>query len=508
MSETPRHATGTDAGNFSIAVFPFLKTSGPAVLGGMTFRSTDDTDGLPADQARAVRDVAAMLFLQGDYRIRSASYAVVPRIDTNDPGQQLDALARAQAVVAYWYAGPRHETGNLFLSSEHASLSLFTPGPVIASLARPNHHVDAVNDAPTVDPNVGGTIEGFSGIYNFRHHFWAARGSRLYGPLPQLTLNISQDLRFDLDRARTGRADYRGLHELLHHPDGAVAKRVFAALRWFNAANSESSDEASELVDLSIAFETLLQLPKDEKTSRLADAVSLLLGRTARLEAWVQQFYDARSRVAHEGRADQLHFVARRNGDKSKDATYQTLISYGRVVFQLCLGTILAGARLAERARLEEKFVTNQERFEQACKLLGDSTLGPDVRLDRLSALATAIQEYRFVPESGLRAEAMLGACRNAARCWLDCDPGLLSDARERLEKLAGAARNDDHFHAMEALAHVSDLMRDGHLRAETDGTRAARDLIDAVWMYVFQHYFWLKQRRERDVGPPAPSTT
>lgn len=37
---------------YSVVVFPLLKTSEPARLGSLEFRSTEDLGGLPEDQAR------------------------------------------------------------------------------------------------------------------------------------------------------------------------------------------------------------------------------------------------------------------------------------------------------------------------------------------------------------------------------------------------------------------------------------------------------------------------
>ena len=37
--------------------------------------------------------------------------------------------------------------------------------------------------------------------------------------------------------------------------------------------------------------------------------------------------------------------------------------------FQLCVGTVLFRAQLAEQVNLEEKFITNQQRFELVCKI-------------------------------------------------------------------------------------------------------------------------------------------
>lgn len=56
-----------------IAIFPFLKTSQQVRLGSSTFKSTDDTTGLSDEDAAHVREVAQMLFLKDDLRIRSVS---------------------------------------------------------------------------------------------------------------------------------------------------------------------------------------------------------------------------------------------------------------------------------------------------------------------------------------------------------------------------------------------------------------------------------------------------
>ena len=65
----------------AIAVFPFLKTTDAIQLGSFSFRSTDDTSDLEKDNAANVREIADMLFLKDDLRVRSASYAMLPPLD-------------------------------------------------------------------------------------------------------------------------------------------------------------------------------------------------------------------------------------------------------------------------------------------------------------------------------------------------------------------------------------------------------------------------------------------
>jgi hypothetical protein len=491
--------------NYSFAVFPFLKTRDAVSIGHLTFRSTDTTDGLTAEQAVCMNEIASMLFLQDNLRIRSASYAIVPFIDLNNQPDDVEDLMNVQAVVAYCYASPRHAFGDLFLSSEHASMAIFTPGRVSVYLLRPDFHVDAVEPLSDLVADHRNEVEGYVGLYNFRHYFWVAKGSRLYGPKPHLTLNHSQDLGFDFDRMMAARADYRLLSELLHKPDTQTSLRVFTAVRWFNAANNEANDHVAAIVNLSIAFEALLSLPADEKTDRLTDAISLLLGRIPRLDIWARQFYDARSRIVHEGHAQQLRFVAKDSRKGSEGPLYQSLLSYGRQVFQLCLGTLLVGAELADRAGLAETLVTNQERFQKICKLLADQETPTSERLERIAPLVSAMQQYRFVPENNLQMETMIGAVRLAAKAFLEQNETISQELQEHLERLITAKRTADHLQELDALQALDSILHNQYVLAETIGGQAVRDLVEVVWGYVFTHYFWLKKRLT-DKTPSASS--
>jgi hypothetical protein len=422
---------------FSIVVFPFLKTSGSVLIGGLNFRSTDETRDLPADQAAAVSEVAEMLFLMDDLRIKSASYAVVPFGDVIYRPVERSHLSNVQAAVAYLYTSPHEGFGNPFLSSEHASLVIFSPERVEIILVRPDFHVELPGDRERPAANKFGQVPGYGGLYNFRHHFWVTRGSRVYGPTPNLTLNYVQDLSRDVIMAASGRPDYQFLLRIVGKAETANSIRALTAVRWFNAANREANDDDAAIVNLAIAFEALLGLPQSEKTDRFVDAIALLLGRTPRLNAWAQQFYDARSRVAHEGRGQNLRFIVPDSTKGGSGSYYQSLLAYGRQIFQLCLGTLLVGAQLAEQAGLEEKLMTNQERFAKICKVLADENVAAPERLVRVEALVSAVERYRFVGESGLTLESMIGTTKLAAKAMLGSDGSLSEEAKQAIGRLA-----------------------------------------------------------------------
>ena len=127
--------TDTD---FAVAIFPFLKTSLPVRIGGYSFRSTEDVEGLPPHQAKAIGELAQMLFAQDDLRVKSASYAILPALEVHSGDRRLGQLAHLRDVVAYLYAAPHDVFENVFLSPEETSLVLFTPGRVSVFLTRPH----------------------------------------------------------------------------------------------------------------------------------------------------------------------------------------------------------------------------------------------------------------------------------------------------------------------------------------------------------------------------------
>jgi hypothetical protein len=481
----------TNQKDYSFVIFPFLKTYAKVQIGNLIFRPTNDTEDLTHEQVVCLNEIADMLFLQDDYRIKSASYAVTS-IDrqTND----IEHLKNVQAFVAYCYASPRHEFGDIFLSSEHASMVIFTPGNVPIFFVRPDFHVEAVQPISELVPDHRHEVPGYVGVYNFQHSFWAVKGSRVYGPTPRLTLNISQDLSRDLGHTWQTRTDYRLLSDLLRKPPTEMSSRIFTAVQWFNAANKEANDDAEEILNLSIAFEALLDLPVSEKTERFTDAISLLLGRTPRLDIWARQFYDARSQVVHEGRAQRLRFAATDSRKSGEGHLYQSLVSYGRRVFQLCLGILLAGAELAEEAGLAETLVTNEERFQKICRLLAGKNTSAIDRLEQIAPIVSVIEQYRYIQEDNLQIETMLSAVRHGAESLLESGETISQEVREHLETLIAAKRTNGHLERLDALQALDNIMENGTVATGMVGEKIVGHLVKLVWGYLFMHHHWLKK--------------
>jgi hypothetical protein len=107
---------------YSFAIFPFLKTRRPVSIGGYTFRSTDDKSGLNESQAKHLEEIAAMMFLQDGFRIRSGSYALVPHLTLERSYKSIEEeLERLQSVIAYCYSSPNETSGRPFFAFERKS---------------------------------------------------------------------------------------------------------------------------------------------------------------------------------------------------------------------------------------------------------------------------------------------------------------------------------------------------------------------------------------------------
>ncbi len=490
MTLRPGEAPGS-----AIAVFPFLKTGRPIRLGAFTFRSTDDTEGLEEQDSAHVREIAEMLFLQDDLRVRCCSYALLPPLDLDRDEQCLSDLQQVQAIVAYCYSAPRHTFGDIFFHFEQASLAIFSPEPISIFLVRPEHGVVPVNENSSLVPDQWHRVLGYRGTYNFQHPFWVAKGSRLYPPVPHISLNISQDLSSDLESCFADESKHHLLSQLLGHPLTATKERVLTAVTWYNRANALSNDESSSILDLAVAFEALLGLPRDAKTNRFIDAVHLLLGRVSRLDVWAQQFYEARSQVAHEGKTHQFRFMPIGKSRRG-ESLYQSLLSYGRQIFQLSVSTLLFSDHLASREGLQDMLVTNQERFESICEILDDETLPIVERFAAVEPPLSLISEFRYVGETTLSIDTMIGAAKRAAASLLQGGVQLEPVLRQRIENLATVKRSADWYEELTAVRALADLT------TSTTENRTPADitlrLVEVIWHYTFMHYFWLEEQRRR----------
>ena len=450
----------------------------------------------PDDQRGAVRDVAEMLFLKDDLKIASATYAILPPVDIDRKGAEVDHLADIRAIVAYGYSSPHDIFDNILLSPEEVSLVLLTPGEVSSFLVYPEHHTIPL--AGSLDRRVPvderHMVHGYSGLYNFTQPLWVARGSRLYPPTPQATLNISQDMAHDFVEDRRGRSGVGDLLRLLNSPAHPARARAFTALRWYNHANESAAGPDRALLNLAVVFEALFNLPENAKSERLADAISLILGRTDRIQDWATQFYAARSRVAHEGAAGEPHYRPAGRQKAAPEERFGSLMLSGRAIFQACMSTFLFGMAAAEAARLGEKLVSNAERFTRLCALLDQGSDDPGQLLATAAPIVREIEYHRFVSSTSVEFDLMLGALGRAAAALLLLAPLQTGALEEPLRLSALPRQGRDLVTRLDAVRQLVEAFEAADGSSLTEQEKVVHILSQEVWRATFQSYYALKR--------------
>jgi len=492
--------------NYLFAFFPYLQTSEPVRYRRLVIRSTDDLADIPTDAARHLEILRSMFFLRENLRIQKMSYTYHISEDNEiETSQFVQQLLEFQALVCFIYSSPHHTYGDPFLNYEHSSFYLLRPKRFSKYLVFNDHNVDLLVNEEQFEVDERGEIEGYEGQLNNKSHFWVTKKNHIFPPATHMRLNISQDLKSDFD--------YRSRHSLRYQPvvdyfatrevGNSLGQRVLTAITWYNRSLKMGIDEEVALVNLAIAFESLLDLEQGEKvTDRFKEAVRLLLGGFPRLDSWLTQFYDARSEIVHEGKSQNLMFVATDNPKKRPDElVYRSLVSYGRQIFQVCVVTILTGARISEQLRLSSMLVTNQQRFERICQTLSKGEGTADERILAVSQDVNEIETYRFVSEKGLTVNQLIGTTKLLVQQFLDTTPDLSPELITQMKDFI-STKSDQHYEALSLLREILnsfERLPSTQPISSTDAQVTVKSLMESVWHYVFMYYFQLKRKQTEE---------
>jgi len=487
---------------YTFAFFPYLKTSGLVHYRGLTIKGSDDSADLPSDAIRHLETLRAMFFMRDHLRIKKMSYVFHASSDEFTSSEFTQQLLEFQALVRFIYSTPHRTFGDPLLRYEHATLYLLQPKDVSKYRLVSDHNVEILPEAQSLEFDSRSETEGYEGRLNNESYFWVTRGSRIFPPAVRLWLNISQDLSVDFNYHLSRSRLYGPIVEYFatRETNDKLGERILTALTWYNRSIGIDIDESVALVNLAIAFESLLDLEAGGKvTARFKEAVGLLVGDVPRLDSWLKQFYEARSQIVHEGRSASLMFVATdepKKPYKSPELEYRSLVSYGRQVFQVCVATILTGAQIAERLKLASLLVTNQQRLERICQMLSKRDEAPTDRIVAASQDVRDIETYRFVAEKGLKVEQLIGAAKLMVQQYLDSAPDESSELIGRMKEFA-AVDSNDHYGALSLLKEVRDDIESGGIARPSspiDLRSIVASLIDSVWHYTFMYYFQLER--------------
>jgi hypothetical protein len=449
---------------------PYLKTSASCRVRGVDFRNANDTAGLEPNEVKDINALSRMFYVPQGGRIAEPTYAVLRRDAHTSLEQALQTFREAQLLIGYLYGAPKSPPSyqdDTFLRAECWSAYTFAPDDMIpAALATMTRDHD--DGRLVTDPEAPPTAEGFSqGYVGFRDGLvplWVVNESQIYPEVPNVCLNISQELNSDVSRFCQSVTNWP-LAELLRGTSLSAdnSKRVFTSLLWHSRSCRTTADPVEKLISLAIALETLLALAKGERlTSRFKEAVTTLIGPVPRLDDWLEQFYDARSGVVHEGEPDSLFF--RIPGPSKSFLPHRNLIVYGRRIFRICLNAALSGMLLAKRTGLPTLLIHNDERLSEICIRL-TSTDEPERRLKSVERLIEELHECETLTlgvklEESL--EKLVGAMKLMVQTYEENSLPTVTDLDKNLQTIKDSNdRNpDDLIKGAEAARKATELLR------------------------------------------------
>jgi uncharacterized protein (UPF0335 family) len=438
--------------------FPYLRTSERISIQGLDLCNCRDLERLAPDASKAIQTLAPMFCLHDGTPIQDVTY-VVP----DDPGEKeaeqektAERLQRVQTLLAYIYTTPQR-WGETALTAEHASFFLFRPEQVPILLATPGRARDSEGK---LIPGSGGTGSepGYHGLRDWECPFWVIDRCKIYPEFPFFWQHESQDI------SRNGQEFFsserhRALSVLLHPNPPLptnVLELVYTSMRWYVASCRNRNNEPEAIVSLSIALESLLHVRHgDRLTERFKDAVLTVIGPVPRLEEWIEQFYNARSKIVHEGRHHHLVFFVPKppspKRPKKEDAdgaiVHGRLLAYGRRIYRMCLSTILTGARLAAEEKLADLFVNNKERLKNICATLSQKGKPSLTAIGEASADMRGLAEFSENPleelVKGVDAKELWGAAKLVLQHTEKCVTALSSEEKEVIAEALHASGFD-----------------------------------------------------------------
>jgi len=341
-------------------------------------------------------------------------------------------------------------------------------------------------------------------VLNNKSYLWVTDDSRIFPPAVSLWLNIFQDLGAEFNHRLADSDIYRPVIEYFatQNSDMVFRQRILTALSWYNKSIRIDIDESEALVNLAIAFESLLDLERGNNlTTRFKEAVGLLAGDIGRLDSWLTQFYNARSDIVHKGQSRHLMFIS--TNDPKKDIgklelEYRSLVSYGRQIFRVCAATILTGAKLANKLNLPSLLITNQERFERIYQALTEKDRDPGDRILATNQDVYDIENYRFVPEKGLKIDLLISVAKLMIKRYLETNPDIDAGLTAQMQLLT-STKSSDHHTALSLINSIQDSMKQNR-GFETDIQSDLRSivaaLLESIWGYTFMYFYYLEDKK------------
>ena len=348
------------------AVLPYVKTKDPFYVAGVSFRNSQNTQGLTDDETENLKSIISLFYLADDNPITEVTYAVI-RLSSNheEANKQVQQLRAAHTILSYIVTRDDYD------SYEQTMLYLLVPAEVFDDKS---------------------FVPGYSVTVNWLYWVEIPRGRRIYPPQPYPVAFIPQgwnlsDIPQQLESRRYAFYGLEGFvkGEILDKPEQRDRyDTLLQAMSWYNRSFSQFITGEERIVHIAIAFEILFHQRESSQQAireELKSHLRGLFGKAKRLNEWVDQFYTARSNILHEGSTAKFNFIIGEKQPTERQLVMDSLVSYGRRLLRMCILNILHGTALVEEANLNAWFVHDRERLDEICRILRQADVPAERKL-------------------------------------------------------------------------------------------------------------------------------
>jgi hypothetical protein len=186
-------------------IFPYFRTSEPVWVAGVELRSSHDLRGVSNEDKKHLKTLFSMFFISDFIRQTDVSYAVLPSVgDEKERIEFAETVHRAHTFLAYFYSSSSHIEGRPIFGYECATYYWFSSGRISKDSIRTSTepHTKRLESlwppklVPVYDPYFA---LGYYCSVNGRELTAIVPGMQIFPPTRDLTLNVNQDIYWDLE---------------------------------------------------------------------------------------------------------------------------------------------------------------------------------------------------------------------------------------------------------------------------------------------------------------------
>jgi len=176
------------------------------------------------------------------------------------------------------------------------------------------------------------------------------------------------------------------------------------------------------------------------------------------------------------------------------DKEYRSLSSYGRQIFRVCVATIMTGSNIVKRLNLASLLVTNQQRLDRICQALSKSNVPSRERILACNQDIIDIDTYRYVAETGLKYDQLIGTAKLMIQQYLESSPIESIEFMDKMKKFIGLD-SANHYDSLSIMKEIQEEF-ENHPKPgipPSDPRIIVTSLLNSIWHYTFMYYFKLR---------------